>query len=100
VPGGGCGHHGRVHDDDAIEQAILALLAARGPEKTICPSEAARAVYGDAAFREHMDAVRGVAFALADKGRLEVTQAGEPVDGRRARGPIRLRTRRRTHFPA
>jgi hypothetical protein len=28
---------------------------------------------------------------MADAGRLEVTQAGRVVDGRTARGPIRLR---------
>lgn len=77
--------------DDAIEQAILDLLAQRDEDKTICPSEAARALYGDDAFRPHMHAVRAVAFALADAGRLEVTQRGAVVDGRTARGPIRLR---------
>jgi hypothetical protein len=38
-----------------------------------------------------MDVVRDVAFAMADRGKLEVTQRGAVVDGRRARGPIRLR---------
>lgn len=38
-----------------------------------------------------MDPVRAVAYALADAGRVEVTQKGEVVDGRTARGPIRLR---------
>lgn len=78
--------------DAEIEAAILALLAARGGGKTICPSEAARAVFGDAAFRAHMDAVRGVAFALADRGTIVITQRGAVVDGRSARGPIRLRS--------
>ncbi len=77
--------------DAEIEAAILALLAERDAGKTICPSEAARAVFGDAAFRAHMDAVRGVAFALADRGRIVVTQREAVVDGRGARGPIRLR---------
>ncbi len=31
----------------ALERAVLALLAARAPGATICPSEAARAVGGD-----------------------------------------------------
>lgn len=77
--------------DADIEATILELLAARDPGKTICPSEAARALFGDHAFRPHMPEVRDVAFALADAGRLEVTQRGAVVDGRTARGPIRLR---------
>lgn len=76
---------------EQIEASIRELLAARDAGKTICPSEAARAVFGDDAFRPHMDDVRDVAFGLADAGELEVTQKGEVVDGRTARGPIRLR---------
>jgi hypothetical protein len=73
-----------------IEAAIAALLARRAPGRTICPSEAARALDADG-WRARMDAVRAVAFAMADRGELEVTQRGEVVDGRAARGPIRLR---------
>lgn len=76
---------------DPIERTIRDLLAQRAEGKTICPSEAARALYGDDGFRPHMDAVRAVAFDLADAGSIEVTQGGEVVDGRSARGPIRLR---------
>ena len=72
-----------------IERVILELLAARAEGRTICPSEAARAL--DADFRPLMPAVRETAYAMADEGRLEVTQAGEVVDGRTARGAIRLR---------
>jgi hypothetical protein len=75
-----------------IEGAIGDLLARRAPGRTICPSEAARALDPEA-WRAHMDAVREVAFALADRGALDVTQRGEVVDGRTARGPIRLRAR-------
>ncbi len=76
-----------------IEASIRELLAARAEGRTICPSEAARAVFGSDGFREHMQEVRDVAFALADAGELDVTQRGEVVDGRTARGPIRLRAR-------
>ncbi len=38
-----------------------------------------------------MDDVRRVAFVLADDGHLQVTQRGRVVDGRTARGPVRLR---------
>ena len=72
-----------------IERTILGLLAQRDAGKTICPSEAARALAAD--WRPLMQPVRDVAYELADDGRLEVTQKGEVVDGRTARGAIRLR---------
>ncbi len=75
---------------EQIEGTIGDLLARRAPGRTICPSEAARALDPEG-WRAQMDAVREVAFALADRGALEVTQRGEVVDGRTARGPIRLR---------
>jgi hypothetical protein len=74
------------------ERAILALLARRAPGKTICPSDAARAMGGDDGFRELMPVVRDAARELVAEGRIEVTQKGEPVDLETARGPIRLRT--------
>ncbi len=77
--------------DPAIERTIRTLLAERAPGRTVCPSEAARALYDD--WRPRMDDVRAVAFAMADRGELDVTQGGEVVDGRSARGPIRLRAR-------
>lgn len=73
-----------------IRAAILALLERRGPGKTICPSDAARELAGDR-FRPLMDPVREVGAQLADEGRIEVTQRGQPVDPRAARGPIRYR---------
>ena len=44
----GCRHHKPSDQDRALEAAILDLLAARGRDKTICPSEAARAVASQA----------------------------------------------------
>jgi hypothetical protein len=73
------------------ERAILDLLARRDPGKTICPSDAARALAGDAGFRELMPAVRDAARALVAEGRIEVTQKGTRVDLDTARGAIRLR---------
>ena len=73
--------------------AILELLAKRGPEKTICPSDAARALAGDE-FRPQMDTVRDAARALVAEGRIEVTQGGDRVDLDAAKGPVRLRTAR------
>ncbi len=79
--------------DAAIEQAILALLAARAPGKTICPSEVARALGGDteAQWRPMMPAVRSAADRLAVEGRLQVLQRGQAVaSAMQAVGPIRL----------
>lgn len=72
-----------------VEDTILALLRQRDPGKTICPSEAARALHDD--WRPHMEEVRQAAYAMADEGTLEVTQKGQVVDGRTARGALRLR---------
>jgi hypothetical protein len=72
-------------------RAILELLGQRGPGKTICPSDAARALGGDDGFRPPMGTVREAAGELVAAGRIEVTQRGKPVDLDRAKGPIRLR---------
>jgi len=74
------------------ERAILALLAQRDAGRTICPSEAARALGGDDGFRPLMGIVRDAARALVADGAIEVTQGGRPVDLDAARGPIRLRS--------
>lgn len=74
----------------SLEKEILALLDRRAP-KTICPSDVARAVGTEAGWRLLMDPVRAAAQRLVEAGELEVTQRGEVVDGRSARGPIRLR---------
>ncbi len=77
-------------DDARLRAVILELLDRRGPGKTICPSDAARAVAG-ASFRPLMDAARAAAAELVAAGEIEVTQGGEVVDIAQARGPIRLR---------
>jgi hypothetical protein len=82
----------------ALEQAIFALLAQRQPGASICPSDAARAVYAhtaqsdqNAQWRSAMPAVRALAAGLADAGRLVVTQGSQTVNIRQAKGPVRLR---------
>ena len=71
-----------------IRWAILDAIHARGPGKTICPSEVARALAPD--WRALMPEVRKVAQDLAGQGRVTVTQKGQTVDALTARGPIRL----------
>lgn len=81
-------------DRSEIEATILALCAARGPARSICPSEVARALAGDdeRAWRLLMQPVRAAAVALAREGRIAILRKGRPVPaGEPVRGVIRLR---------
>ena len=80
-------------DQHDAQRAILDLLAQRDPDKTICPSDAARALGGDNGFRPLMPLVRAAAGALVASGDVVVTQRGRVVDLATARGAIRLRLR-------
>ncbi len=82
--------------DAALEAAILTLLAERGRDKTICPSEAAKLVGGSASLQQWqplMEPARAAARRLVSAGRILITQHGEPVDPASAKGPIRLKLR-------
>lgn len=70
--------------------SIRELLAARDAGKTICPSEAARAVGGED-WRDLMQPARDAALELVGLGEVEVTQKGAVVDVTTARGPVRIR---------
>jgi hypothetical protein len=76
-----------------LEASILALLAARAPTSTICPSDAARAV-GDDNWRDLMEPAREAARRLVAAGEVQITQGGEVVDPATAKGPIRIRRKR------
>jgi hypothetical protein len=73
---------------DRIRAAILDLALQRGREKSICPSEVAKALSED--WRPLMPEVRAVAAAMPE---IMATQGGVEVDPMTARGPIRLRLR-------
>ncbi|MZE74965.1 DUF3253 domain-containing protein [Streptomyces sp. SID5789] len=79
-----------------LERAILELLDRRRPEATICPSDAARAVYegDDDGWRALMEPARRAARRLAEAGEVTVTQRGRKVDPATARGPVRIRRAR------
>lgn len=81
--------------EQGYEAVILRLLRSRGEGKTICPSEAARAVGGDdrSAWEPLMEPVRQAAARLVFDGKLVITQHGEVVDGAVAKGPLRFRLR-------
>jgi hypothetical protein len=74
-------------DAQAIRTTILTLVAQRGPDKTLCPSEVARALGNN--WRDLMPAVRAVGGQLAAEGHIVVTQRGAVVDPTTAQGPIR-----------
>ncbi len=80
-------------DLEALEAAILSLTAARGPGRTICPSEAARAVGGDHpdGWGPLMQPARKIAVRLMKEGRIVITRKGRPVDPDDFRGVYRLR---------
>jgi hypothetical protein len=81
---------GAAQSDIATE--ILRQVAARGDGKSICPSEVARALAPDPAWRGLMSRVRSAALGLAREGRIEVLRKGKPVDPTQdVRGVIRLR---------
>jgi hypothetical protein len=70
---------------------MLALARDRAPAKTICPSDAARAVGGDQ-WRALMEQSRDIARDLARAGEVEIMQRGEVLDpDAQWRGPIRIR---------
>jgi hypothetical protein len=76
-----------------LRETILRLTHDRGPAKSICPSDAARAVGGDH-WRDLMDEARDAARDLAKAGDVEITQRGDVVDPDATwRGPIRIRAR-------
>ncbi len=76
--------------EQAIEATLLRLVDARGPAKSICPSEVARALMPE--WQGLMGAVRRVAMRLAVAGRIEILRKGKPVDPVDVRGVIRLRS--------
>jgi hypothetical protein len=80
-----------MHDASRIEATILRLVAACEPGRSICPSEAARALDPD--WQRLMTATRRAAIRLALAGRIEILRKGRPVPPEGVKGVIRLRAR-------
>jgi hypothetical protein len=79
---------------DPAEQAILQLLHARGADKSISPSDAARALAGNPpgdAWRKSLAPIRLATMRLARSGQIEILRKGKPVAPADAHGVIRLR---------
>ncbi len=77
---------------ERVEAEIVRLVTERGAEKSICPSEVARAL--DPEWRSLMTAVRRAAMRLAAAGRIDILRKGKPVALEDVRGVIRLRLRK------
>jgi hypothetical protein len=78
---------------EKLRATILDLTRQRGPSRSICPSDAARAVGGEQ-WRDLMDPARDVARELARAGDVEITQRGNTLDPDATwHGPIRIRAR-------
>ena len=73
-------------------RTILTLVAERGPDKTICPSEAARVVGGEN-WRDAMPVIHAAARALAEEGAVELRQGGKPCATEGIVGPYRIAAR-------
>lgn len=80
----------RLNDiDTRLRDQIVILVDQRGPGKTICPSEVARAVRPDD-WRPLMKKVRQAAIRLADDGHISIYRKGKPIPTDQVRGVIRL----------
>ena len=87
---------------ELVKPHLERLLKAREYPKTICPSEAARALTssevaqaGVNTWRDLMPTIRRYAFEIRDSGEVEILQKGQVVPLSKQmndiRGPIRLR---------
>lgn len=88
------GERGQAWWEEPEPEALRARLEAtmrtllRHRDGSICPSDAARVVGGEA-WRDLMDVARDVAWSAAEAGELVVLQRGRPAV-RGARGPVRI----------
>ncbi|MDJ0984802.1 MAG: DUF3253 domain-containing protein [Desulfobacterales bacterium] len=93
----GCQKNGLSDIDRALEKTIITLLHSRSASSSICPSEAAQQYAGDMdenKWRPLLEATRRAARRLAHRDKIDILQAGAPVDPALFKGPIRLKIKR------
>jgi len=78
-----------------LEETILRLCADRGADKSICPTDAAKAFAeargeDDLAWRRWLTQARSTAVGMARQGRLIIYRKGKPADPDDFRGVYRL----------
>jgi hypothetical protein len=71
-----------------VRITILDLALQRAPDRSFCPSEAAKVLAAN--WRPLMPQIRATVATMPE---ILATQRGEPVDPITAKGPIRLRLR-------
>lgn len=70
-------------------EVMMALLAARAEDATVCPSEVARVVAGSAGeWREAMPEVHAAVDQMVSEGRVRLSWKGRPLSTRS--GPYRI----------
>lgn len=90
-------------EDRILERRLKGFLEKRQPPKTFCPSEVARALTKDdlaalgfSEWRDAMDSIRQVAWAMRERDECEILQKGQVLDIaglEELKGPIRIRRR-------
>jgi len=75
-----------------MSETILSMLSERAGEKTLCPSEVARAIAGsdEKAWRLLMKPIRAEAVRLAAEGQLTIRRKGKIVDPEDFKGIYRI----------
>ncbi|TVR06077.1 MAG: DUF3253 domain-containing protein [Salinarimonadaceae bacterium] len=75
-----------------IARIMRELVATRGPARTICPSEVARAMAGpdEKLWSRLMQPVRQAAVRLAKAGEVTIMRKGKPADPDDFRGVYRI----------
>ncbi|WP_200938063.1 DUF3253 domain-containing protein [Sphingopyxis sp. Root1497] len=76
--------------DDKVCEAVLALLAARFPGGSVCPSEVARAITDGPNWRSTMPTVHAAIDGMLAKNLVQLSWKGEPLPLRK--GPYRVST--------
>lgn len=71
------------------EDAILAAIDARGPGKTICPTDAAKVLDAEN-WRARLHQIRAAGVHLARTGAIAIYRKGKPVDPDGFKGVYRL----------
>lgn len=79
-------------DEFAVENTILRMAAERSPDKTLDPTEAARAIAGTSvdAWGPLMQPLKRIAMRLAREGRIVLYRKGQPVSPDELRGIYRI----------
>lgn len=79
-------------NQDELAATVIELATERGVGKTICPSEAARALAGNNPenWSRLMPHIRHAAIRLMKEGRITILRKGRPVDPDDFKGIYRI----------